>query len=453
MKYFASLPIEELLRPEGFDCKCGRHHVASRLREVIIKENAIFELPRVLERFGITCPFLVMDENTKIAAGDAACSILQAAGISYRTFVLNGKQIEPDEHCVGAVVMAYQTQCDGIVAVGSGVINDICKVVSQVGKCPQITLPTAPSMDGYASTCAAMLIGGLKTSLYLPSPNAVVADINILKNAPMRMIQAGFGDMITKYVSLPEWEMANILHNEYWCKETSDLAKRSAEICFEAAPLLSQRSSHAIALLTEGLIISGICMSLVNVSGPASGGEHYISHIWDMNNIKNGHKLELHGIQTGIGTLNMMRVYEHMRDITPEADKAMSFAQHFDREKWEQDIYRLFGLGANKAIANEQIAGKHDIDRHKAQFSKICQNWDEIHRLICTIPDAIVAENMWKQVGAPLTHREIGHTDDELLDAFTYSPEIRDRYVGVRLLWDMGILEEAKQWVLEWINS
>lgn len=449
MEKFASLSIEELLRPEGFDCGCGRHHDSSRLRKVIIEENAIKKIPEVLEQFGISCPFLVMDENTKAAAGDKVCRILENSSIEYYILVLKGEKIEPDEHYVGSVVMAYNRKCDGIVAVGAGVINDICKVVSQLGKCPQITVPTAPSMDGYASTCAAMLIGGLKTSIYLPSPNAVVADINVLKQAPMRMIQAGMGDMITKFVSLPEWKLANIVHDEYWCEETSKLAQKSADMCFEAASQLKERDSHAIELLIKGLIVSGICMNFVNVSGPASGGEHYVSHIWDMKNIKEGRRLELHGIQTGVGTLNMMYVYEQMREITPDFNKAEKFAQSFDREKWVGDINRLFGKGAEKAIANEEKAGKHDIKKHQKQFEIIANKWKEIQEIIRNIPNEKVAEDLWAQTGAPLTHREIGYTDEELLDAFTYSPEIRDRYVGVRLLWDIGMLEEGKEWVLE----
>lgn len=393
-----------------------------------------------------------MDNNTKIAAGDHLCEILTANHIPYQICVLNGDMIEPDEHYVGSVVMAYKNCCDGIIAVGSGVINDICKVVSNVGNCPQITVPTAPSMDGYASTCAAMLINGLKTSIYLPSPNAVVADVNILCNAPMRMIQAGLGDMITKFVSLPEWELANIVHDEYWCKQTSDLAKRSAEMCFDVASLLAQRDPRAIATLIEGLIISGICMCLVNVSGPASGGEHYVSHIWDMNNIAKGHKLELHGIQTGIGTLNMMYVYQKLRHVKLDQEKAKRFAHQFDRNKWESDMRHAFGKGADKAIQNEAFAGKHDIQKHELQLARIQQNWDDVQRIINSIPNADVAEKMWTDIGAPFSHRQIGRSDQELLEAFTYSPEIRDRYVGARLLWDIGLLEDAKDWLLERVN-
>lgn len=449
MEHFASLSLEELLRPEGFDCECGRHHNSSRLRKVLIEENAINKIPNVLTELSISHPFLLMDHNTKAAAGDMVCDVLAEEGIEYQALVLQGEQIEPDEHAVGTVVLALKPVCDGIVAIGSGVINDICKVVSRHAKCPQVTVATAPSMDGYASTCASMLIGGLKTSIYLSSPNAVIADINVLKNAPMRMIQAGLGDMITKFVSLPEWKLANIVHQEYWCRETSELAKKGAELCFQAAPFLAERDPGAISLLIKGLILSGICMCMVNVSGPASGGEHYVSHIWDMENIEKGHALELHGIQTGIGTLYMMSVYEHMRDIVPNREKATAFAQGFDRSKWEKDIRRLFGKGADQAIANEMRAGKHNAQKHQEQFEVILQHWPEIHDLINEIPDAKTAENIWALTGAPLSHREIGYSDARLLDAFTYSPEIRDRYIGVRLLWDIGMLEEAKGWLLE----
>lgn len=446
---FASLPLEELLGLDDFQCGCGRTHSRKPLREVIIKSGAIGELPALLERLGIRRPFLVCDRNTDRAAGEKVRVALDGAGMAWKMHVFPFDRVEPDEQAIGSVLLAYDGTADGIVAVGSGVINDVCKVVARAAGRPQVTVCTAPSMDGYASTCAAMLINGLKTSLYCRVPDALVADLDVLCAAPMRMIQAGLGDMITKYVSLSEWEMANLVNGEFFCREVRDLVWRSAEICFAAAPGLAKRDPKAIAALTEGLILSGIGVTYVNVSGPASGAEHYISHIWDMRNLEAGRPVELHGIQTGVNTLRILKIYEHLRGYTPDREKALAFVRAFDWEAWEADVRRIYGRGAEKAIANEKTAGKHDAAKHARRLERILANWPRLQEMICAMPDSRTVRDLWAQTGAPTTPAEIGRNDTELVEAFEYSPEIRDKYVGSRLIWDLGLMEEAKRWILE----
>ena len=446
---FAKLSIEKLLRPEGFECACGRHHDAAPLKEVIIRPGAIEDIPALLGRLGIKRPFLVYDKNTEKAAGGKVRAVLEKAGIAYESHLIPFAQIEPNEEAVGSVIMAFTGSCDGVVAIGSGVISDVCKVSSRAIGCPQVTVATAPSMDGYSSTCAAMLINGLKTSLYCRTPDAIVADVDVLCQAPMRMIQAGLGDMITKFVSLMEWHMADMINGEFFCQEVCDLVEESAKMCYEAAPYLAQRDPQAIAKLIEGLIISGIGVAFVNVSGPASGVEHYISHIWDMRNLEAGKPIELHGIQTGVNTLRILKVYEHLRGYVPDKEKALEYVRDFDWDHWEKEVRRLYGKGAQKAIENEQKAGKHEAKKHALRLERVLTQWDTLQKMICAMPDSAFVRDLWGQTGAPLTAQEIGHDDVDLADAFEYSPEIRDKYVGSRLIWDLGLMPQAKKWVTE----
>ena len=110
-------------------------------------------------------------------------------------------------------------RCDLFLAVGSGVINDVCKVVSFACGKPQMVVATAPSMDGYASSSSSMHVNEVKTTVYNHCPTAIVADTDIVSQAPMRMLWAGLGDMIAKYVSICEWRMANLIIDEYYCEE------------------------------------------------------------------------------------------------------------------------------------------------------------------------------------------------------------------------------------------
>ena len=84
-------------------------------------------------------------------------------------------------------------------------------------KIPYIIVATAPSMDGYASDGAAMILGGMKETVKAGLPKAIIADTNVLKNAPMDMIKAGYGDIIGKYSALNDWKFANIVYGEFFC--------------------------------------------------------------------------------------------------------------------------------------------------------------------------------------------------------------------------------------------
>ena len=449
MDHFRDLSIEELLRPEGFDCACGRHHSAAPLREVIIRQGAIDDLPGVLRRLGMARPYLVADRHTDAAAGGRVRAALDAAGISYGQYIFPYDGVEPDEYAVGSVMMTVDDQCDVIVGIGSGVINDICKVAARGCRVPQIIVCTAPSMDGYASTCASMFIDHLKTSLYVRCPAAIIADVDVIRNAPMRMIQAGVGDMITKANSLAEWEMAGLVNDEYFCKEVCELVRNSAKMCYACVDGIARREPEAIATLMKGIIISGIGVTFVNVSGPASGVEHYLSHIWDMRNIQAGKPVELHGIQTGAGTLLGLKLYEHLRGYTPDVAKANAYAEAFNWDEWAAEVRRVYGKAAEKAIENEKVQGKHDVARHHARMRRLLDNWDKVQALICSMPDAAQMRDLYAKTGAPLTPQEFGRTDQDIVDAFATSQEIRDKYVLSRLLQDLGLTEEAKVWILE----
>ena len=446
---FRNLSIAQLLRPEGFDCACGKHHSAAPLKEVVIRQGAIDDLPAALGRLGIRRPWLVADRNTFAAAGERVRAALDAAGMQYGLYVFPYDNVEPDEYALGSILMTMDERSDGVIGIGSGVINDLCKVTARRCRIPQVIVCTAPSMDGYASTCASMFIDHLKTSLYVSCPAAIIADVDVIRNAPERMIQAGVGDMITKANSLAEWEMAGLVNDEYFCRETCELVRRSAELCYRNVDGIARREPEAIAALMEGIILSGIGVTFVNVSGPASGVEHYLSHIWDMRNLQAGRPVELHGIQTGAGTLLGLKLYEHLRGYTPDPEKADACARAFDWDSWAAEVRRVYGAAAEKAIENERKFGKHDYARHAARMERLLANWDRLQELICDMPRAEEMRALYARTGAPLTPQEFGRTEEDIVDAFATSQEIRDKYVLSRLLQDLGLTEEAKRWILE----
>ena len=167
---------------------------------------------------------MLADERTHRAAGEAVCAALDNSRIPYTEYVLPGNTVKPDEKTVGAAVMHFDRRCDLVIGVGSGVINDVGKLLSKTAGTPYIIVGTAPSMDGYASATSLMDVDGLKVSLPSRCADAVVGDTAVLRQAPERMLIAGLGDMLAKYISLGEWRIAHIITGEYYCSTVAGAA-------------------------------------------------------------------------------------------------------------------------------------------------------------------------------------------------------------------------------------
>ena len=88
---------------------------------------------------------------------------------------------------------------------------------------PYIIVATAPSMDGYASDGAAMITGGMKVTYKAGLPRAIIADTEVLCNAPTDMLKAGYGDIIGKFSALNDWKLSRCVNGEYFCNYIYDL--------------------------------------------------------------------------------------------------------------------------------------------------------------------------------------------------------------------------------------
>lgn len=410
---------------------------------IVTGKGVVEQLPDFIHEWRRKKVFVVADPNTYVAAGTNVCAILDNSGISYSKYILAQEEPTPDEHTVGSVVMHFDTTCDVIIGVGSGVINDTCKILSNITKCPYFIVATAPSMDGYASATSSMERDGLKVSLGSKCADVVIGDIDILKNAPMKMLQAGLGDMLAKYVSICEWRIAHIITGEYYSEEIADMVRQALKRCVENVDGLMKREEQAVTAVFEGLIICGKAMALAGLSRPASGIEHYFSHIWDMRALEFSTKAELHGIQCAVGTLMALRLYEQIKTIKPNADKALSYAESFDFSAWSCTLKDFLGKGADTMIALEEKEQKYDVEKHSVRLHKILEHWNDILSVIEEeLPASKDIVALLDKIGAPKTAEEIGVSTQVLSKSFQATKDIRDKYVLSRLAWDLGVLDE-----------
>ena len=426
-------------------CACGRDHTVA-IDEVIIGKGVIRRLPEFAAKYGAKRPFVLCDKNTYAAAGQAVCTLLEEAGVSYSKYVSPQASLEPDEFAVGAAVMHYDPRCDLIIGVGSGVINDIGKILSSLTGRKYIIVGTAPSMDGYASATSSMSLDNLKTSLPSRCADIIIGDIDILKNAPLHMLKSGLGDMLAKYISIAEWRIAHIITGEYYCAEVAQLIRSALKKCVDNAAGLLNREEAAIEAVFEGLVIGGIAMAYAGVSRPASGVEHYFSHVWDMRGLEFGTRVDLHGIQCAMATEKAAKLYDAVRKLRPDWEKASAYVQEFDYEAWAQELKAFLGASADTMIALEAKEGKYRKDTHKARFELIAENWDSILKILQEeIPPYEEILRIMNTIGISTDLTVLDIDSATARQTFRATKDIRDKYVLSRLAWDLGLLEDLCQ--------
>jgi len=438
---FSHASLETLVAKEGHACACGRLHQMA-MDYLCIEPGAVRHIPDALRAMGGAKPFIVCDANTKAAAWPFVEPVLRQAGIAYTLYCFPMEHIEPDEQAMGSLAMAFDPSCDCVMGIGSGVINDCCKVLCRAVGRKQMIVGTAPSMDGYASNSAAMIRERIKVSLYTDAPAAILCDIDIMKNAPMRMLWAGFGDMLAKYIALCEWRISNLVTGEYYCENVAGLMRESLRKVVQNAPGLKTRDAAAVQATVEGLVLSGIAMSYAGISRPASGLEHYFSHLWEMMALDRGTPYELHGIQVGVGTLITLKLYDQIRTMRPDRAVAQAFMDSFTDEMWQAHIRRIFGSAAETVIRQEhEIFHKNDKARHARRLEKIISGWQDIQRFIEEeLPDTQTIAGLMRDLGMPMVPADINISREDTENAFIGSRDIRDKYLSSSMLWDMGVL-------------
>jgi glycerol-1-phosphate dehydrogenase [NAD(P)+] len=192
-------------------------------------------------------------------------------------------------------------------------------------------------------------------------------------------------------------------------------------------------------------VLSGVAMNYAGISRPASGGEHYISHVWDMRGLEFGEPVDFHGIQCAIGTLYIAKVYEQIKKLTPDREKALAYVRAFDLDAYNRRLTEFLGRAASPMIALEKKDGKYNVDSHAKRLEIILQNWEQILRIIDEeIPSYAELNALMDSIHAPKTAADIGIDEAILPFTFAASKDIRDKYVVPRLAWDLGVIDEIE---------
>lgn len=430
---------------QRFTCECGNEHYAS-LRTVRIGENALAELPSLVKLMGFKSLYLISDSITYEIAGKKCVRILDDSGIKNKLIQLT--HIGFDEATLGELAINMPIDCDLIIAVGTGSINDMTRYFSYKMGRLFYTIATAAPMDGFASSIAALQVNHLKTTFDAQTPTAIIGDTEILKGAPYRMIAAGLGDLLGKSTCLCDWKLAKVINGEHYCKSIVELVENCVRNVLADANKAKERDPKALGNIMEGLVLAGVAMSLYGNSRPASGCEHHMSHYWEMIFEQEGKRPFPHGTQVGVGTVLVLKLVEKLCAVDVNFDTARSAAKAYDQTEWENEICLAYGPAAQGVIEMEAGAKKNEITGRLARIDAMEAHWNEITALLTDLPSSDEIMGILQSLDSPYLPAEIGVDNDLLKKTFLYCKEVRARYTILQMIWDLGLLDQLSDEVI-----
>jgi glycerol-1-phosphate dehydrogenase [NAD(P)+] len=359
-------PIEQLLAGRYPDPETGEL-LGCEARSVAIEDSLEGRELELVAALGLGSHFAVIgDVDTYAALGERVASALESRFTVQR--VVLGAHPHCDVPTIDAVGAGLDDGTDAVIAVGSGTINDISKMVGLARGIPQLVFGTAPSMNGYTSVSASVSDRGFKRSLRARTPTAVFLDLSVLAAAPKRLIRAGLGDSVCRPTAQTDWLMSHLLIDTPYRTVPFVLLEADEPRLFgDAAALVGDtRDLSAMRALARTLVLSGFGMTLAGGSYPASQGEHLVSHYLEM--MKPAHLAEAHhGEQIGVAAIAIARIQHAIlsREAAPFVQPTRitrdDVIAHFARREL---LARAVGEGARRhARRRDQRAPRRAVAR------------------------------------------------------------------------------------------
>ena len=375
---------------------------------------------------------LVADQNTYDVCGALISDLLESRTETKCSFQTN-ELLVPNEESIAEIKRHLTEKTDFILGIGSGVINDLCKYVSFYRGLKCGIIATAPSMDGFASSGAAMILGGIKVTDTTHAPDLILGDIDILKNAPMDMIRSGYADIIGKYSALCDWKLSALINNEYLCQPVYDLVKEKTDQIRKMAGALTQRDSDAIGTLMEALVLIGACLTLLSTTRPGSGSEHHLSHYFEITGLIDDKPYFLHGTDVGYATIVTARLREEIRKIETPVFHHLPTAL---REACYRKIYGRYWKMV-RDLQKDAARYDHPVD------DQYLARWDEVCSILSECPNSEEIASMLTDVGFDLSLFEKMYGKKKIQNGVWFAKDLKYRY-SVLWLYDNLFLNESE---------
>lgn len=409
-------------------CACGMEHNID-VEKIVIESGAVSQLEEILEEF--QNPVFICDSNTRTAAEP----FLEEEFKDYPVIELNPEGLQADNRGVNKVMKQLDycdrglssVSVDVLVAIGGGTIHDLTRYAATEYDIPFVSIPTAASVDGYAANVAALTWDGLKRTVAGVSPRWILADTDIFSAAPSRLTASGVSDFLGKYISILDWKIAHLVTGEYICEEVCDLLEKALRDVSRVLEDIRFGDKDAIEKLMYALLLSGLCMQMVESPRPVSGAEHMVSHLWDLN-VLNEKTNALHGEQVGLGLLVVTDYYKKLgyairhKKVTVKSETAkgleMSLLEHTFGKK-----------GLLEGILTENTPNPlENIDLEELE-----EQLPEIEDLIDDLPDADDMYAKLHDAGCVHEISNLGIDKEKVELTLQSSPYVRNRLTLLRL--------------------
>ena len=397
-------------------CSCGKEHKMETAFSVI-ESGCLKNIRRYMREYNLQgYTVAVYDENTYKATADRHPDV-------DLEIILNPENLHANEHGVELLLKQLPNNTKVLIAVGSGTIHDIVRYCAYQKSVDFVSCPTAASVDGFCSSVAAMTWNGCKKTLTAVAPKIVIADIDVIKKAPIRLAKSGFGDMVGKYVALTDWKIANIVKNEFYCERIAQMTLEATKVVVESASGIIKGKESSFENLMYGLLLSGLAMQMIGNSRPASGAEHHISHIIEMEPIGiDVHSDALHGEKVGVGTLLIISEYQRLCGCSNI---------HFKNyEEYNADfLVSIFGEEMSEEILSEN---ENDVATGiTAELLK--NNWEKISVEVNNLPNIKWLESLYFDLDVKSKLTDIGVDENMTKVLLDCSPTVRNRLTLMRL--------------------
>jgi glycerol-1-phosphate dehydrogenase [NAD(P)+] len=422
---------------------------ASVTKAVAVESGALSRLPAMLAALGYAgaCR-IVADDATMEAAGHRTLAVLRDAGVRCAEPIVLHEAPRLKPHARVARELGEQLKAgDALpVAVGSGVINDLTKYAAALAQRPYACVATAASMDGYAASGAALLDDGFKRTLDCAPPIAIIADLDVLANAPARMTAWGYGDLAGKVVAGADWILADALGEDRLAPLPFALVQDNIKGWLRASDRIESRDIDALRGLISGLLVAGFAMQAHGNSRPASGSDHQIAHVWEMERLMVAGEPAAHGACVGVGTVAMLALYEWFlrQDVAAAVADAMH-ADGPDAQRVEAEVRASFAEPSLVDSAMAEVRSKLARASHRpARLAALGAAWPGLRaRLESTLVPAATMAQWLAACGGASHPADLGVSLGKLAADYRRARLIRRRYTLLDCLEDLGLLDAA----------
>jgi len=405
---------------------CGMKHDCA-IENVVIDSDAILRIPELLK--GYRHALVVSDGNTRPLAMDKLSQALADADIAFdEAYFAQTEVVIPDEASLDFIQARIKPETQLLIGIGSGVINDLCKQTSFFNRLPYMIIGTAPSMDGYASKGAALVLKGMKVTLNAAVPHWIVADTGIIATAPLDMIRAGIGDIVGKPSSLSDWKLGALLNGEVFCETVYRMTLEQVEAVKGCIEGCLNRDEESLKILMNALVQVGVNMSYMGNSRPASGSEHHLSHFFEITGILRHENYLPHGIDVVYSAVITARLRQKLLQLDPK-----DFRHGFDREAYEAAIGREYGSLSGEILALQKKVGFYEKDRAE----QIQEHWDEICAILKEANDVDAQLAVLHRIGLDIQAFIDFYGKEKILEAVAYARDLKDRYTALWLMNDV----------------